>query len=133
MIVPTNKPIPQTSALHSVADSSNSSSSTTEQRLHDAHMSRQQSNVNKQRRRGTKRKAKSPTDSSTSGQPLRHDYYDRQFSIAYIHYSRYSLARGAEYKVHWTNFPDCREDTWEAEHTLQEDCPQILQEYKDNL
>ena len=61
-------------------------------------MSRQQSNVNKQRR-GTKRKAKSQTDSSTSGQPLRHDYYDRQFSIAYIHYSRYSLARGAEYKL----------------------------------
>ena len=132
MFHPLNNTIPQTTALHSVADSSNSSSSSTEQLLHDAHMSRQQSNVNKQRR-GTKRKAKSQTDSSTSGQPLRHDYYDRQFSIAYIHYSRYSLASGAEYKVHWTNFPDCREDTWETERTLQEDCPQILQEFKDNL
>ena len=135
-LFPVNNPIPQTTAQQSVADSSNSSSSSTEQLLHDAHMSRQRRNINKQKR-GTKRKAKSQTGSSTSAssvQPLpQHKYYDRQFSIAYIHYARYSLARGAEYKVHWTNFPDCREDTWETEQTLQVDCPQILQNYKDNI
>ena len=99
--------------------------------MHDAHISRQQSNGNNQRRRGIKRKTTSLTDSSISAQ---HDYHHTQFSIAFIHRSRYSLKHGSEYKVHWTNFPDCQQDdTWETEDTLQEDCPQILQEYKDNL
>ena len=39
-LFPVNNPIPQTTAQQSVADSSNSSSSSTEQLLHDAHMSR---------------------------------------------------------------------------------------------
>ena len=61
-------------------------------------------------------------------------YHSRQFSIGFIHCVRFSPYCGTEYKVHWRNFPDCKEsDTWESGETLKQDCPDILRDFEANL
>lgn len=115
-------------------------SSTSDIQLDDNRRSYRRSNgrnkASKQVRKVRRRSISSETDddSSFSEQRSNHAYHSRKFSIGFIHCIRFSPYCGTEYKVHWRNFPDCKEsDTWETAEMLKEDCPDILRDFEANL
>lgn len=57
-----------------------------------------------------------------------HVYSKHQYHIGYIHCMK-DTDTGPEYLVHWKFFPNCKNDTWEAKHTLEEDCPDVLKQF----
>lgn len=70
----------------------------------------------------------SHSSSSSLIEARSHQYSSHRYQISHLHRVRYTH-QGPEYLVHWLNFPDCINDTWEKQETLEKDCPEVLKKF----